>query len=454
MEDKKIIDFEGGEFKREIGLFGGMSIIGGIMIGSGIFYLGSIVLTRTNMSMGASLLCWLLGGIISLLGGLCFAELGTSSPEAGGMVIYLDKAYHPIVGYMFGFTSLVLSGSGSISALAIAIPTAFKSFLNLSDTVIKLIAVLIIIALTIYNCFGIKKGAQLQNISMIAKLIPIIAIIFAALIRGNQSPDLSIIPKDGNVNYAEYFSMIAFATIASLWAYDGWTNLNPVIEEMKDPEKNLPRALIFGIGGVTLIYVLFNFAIYKVLSFEKINLMIESGDLYLGTEVGLEVFGKFGAILVLITMLIAMFGSMNGIIIASPRYYYAMAKEGHFFKSFGMLHSKYNVPTVALIWQAIIAIMLVLIRSLDELTALVVFSGMLFNLLNILAVFIYRKKYPKLKKPYKVWGYPITVILTALIFAGLMINTFIDDPITAIIGLLVPLIGGIIYIIFDRKLKK
>ena len=153
-------------------------------------------------------------------------------------------------------------------------------------------------------------------------------------------------------------------------------------------------------------------------------------------------------------MIIAMFGAINGMIIAFPRYYYAMSQEGHFFKCIGKLHPKYKVPTASLISQAVISIILVLLRNLDQLTALVVFTGMLFNVLCIIAVIIYRKKYPDIERPYKAWGYPVTVILSIVIFAGLMFNTLKEDPWTAIIGLIVPVLGAVVYYIFDKKNKK
>jgi APA family basic amino acid/polyamine antiporter len=441
-------------FKNEIGVFGGVSIIGGIMIGSGIFYLGSYVLERTQMSLGLSLLCWIIGGIVSLLGGLCFAELGSSCPKSGGLVVYLDEAYHPIVGYMFGFTSWLLSGAGSIAAVAIAMPTAFRGYMPLSDMTIKIIAIALIVGLTAYNSLGIKQGTILQNAAMIAKLIPIIAIIIGALLFGKQSPDLSLIPAGGaDVSFSKIISMISFAVVATLWAYEGWTNLNSLAEEMKDPARNLPKALLIGIGAVTVLYTLFYFAIYKVVPYGQIVSMIKSGNLYIGTEAAKSIFGNIGGSLVLVTMLIAMFSSLNGMIISFPRNYYAMAKEGHFFKSYGKLHPKYNVPTTSLVGQAIIASILVLLRDLDQLTSLVVFTGMIFNLLGVIAVVVYRKKFPNLERPYKAWGYPVTVIISIALFAGLMINNLMEDPVTALIGLIVPAAGAVVYLIFDRKLK-
>ena len=456
MSDKvKSLEPVKSEFKQEIGVFGGVSIIGGIMVGSGIFYLGSYVLMRTGMSLGLALLCWVVGGIVSLLGGLCFAELGASRPVAGGMVVYLNEAYHPIVGFLYGFVSWLISGAGSIAAIAVALPTALRTFFDLSDSVIKLIAIILIVVLTAYNYVGVKKASILQNVSMVAKLIPIGIIMFGALMFGKQTPDLSLMPQDGSVvSFSSIIGMIAFATVATLWAYEGWTNLNTVAEEMKNPKKNLPLSLVVAIGSILVLYTLFNYSIYRVLPHNEIVTMINDGNYYLGTEVAKRIFGNVGGTIVLVGMIISMFGSLNGMILTFPRTYYAMSKEGHFFKSFGKLHPKYKVPSFSLIAQCIIAIILVLSRNLDQLTSMVVFTGMLFNVLVVGAVLIYRKRYPTLERPYKIFAYPVTVIITILIFAGLMINTFIEDPVTALIGFVVPAIGYFVYYYFDKQLKK
>ena len=249
-------------------------------------------------------------------------------------------------------------------------------------------------------------------------------------------------------------SMLAFAIVASLWAYEGWTNLNTVTEEIKNPKRDLPLALIIGIGGITVLYALFNYAIYRVLPYETVVEMIKSENYYLGTEVAKLIFGNAGGMLVTTAMVIAIFGSVNGLVLAQPRMYYAMSKEGHFFKSFGKLHPKYKVPTTALIVQAIISIILVLMRDLDQLTNLVVFQTMLFNFLVVLAVPILRKKMPEIERTYKVWFYPVSVIITALIFLGLVISTFFDDPVSAVTGFIVPAIGVLFYLYFDKKNKK
>lgn len=440
-------------FKKEISLFGGVSILGGIMVGSGIFYLGSYVLMRTGMSLGLALLSWILGGLVSLLGGICYAELGASDPRAGGLTVYLSNAYSPIVGFLAGFNNWLIAGPGSIAAIAIALPSALTVIMPMGEWTIKIFAIVLIIGLTIVNYFGVKFGSRLQNLSMIAKLIPIGIIMILGLLFGKVSPDLSLTPKTVDVNFGSIISMIAFAVVASLWAYEGWTNLNTVAEEVKNPKKNLPLAIVISIVSITILYTLFNYSIYKVIPFTEIESLIANNEYYLGTYAAEKLMGKTGSILVVVGMILAMFGALNGCILAFPRMYYAMSEEGHFFKSFKKLHPKYKVPYAPLIVQCIISIMLVLLRNLNQLTSLVIFSGMMFNTLGVYAVMIYRRKYPKLERPYKVIGYPITVILTTFIFVGLMINTFIEDPQTSIIGLAVPAVGILFYFYFNRKNK-
>ena len=437
-------------FKQEIGLFGGVSMLGSIMIGGGIFYLGSYVLQRTDFSMGLALLCWIIGGIITMLGGLCFAEMGAMLPKAGGMTVYLNTAYHPLVGFLNGFNSWLLSGAGSLAAGALA----FSAIFGLTGTTGKLVASGLMIAFTAYNMLGIKAGSIFQNFTMVAKLIPIAIIMISAFFMGDVSPDLSIVPEGTSFNFSSFISMTAFATLATLWAYEGWINLNTVSEEMKNPKRNLPLSLIIAIGGITLLYVFFNYAIYRVIPADEVRSLIDGENFYLGTEVAKRLLGGFGGVIVIIGMTISQLGSINGMAIAFPRTYYAMAEEGHFFKSFAKLHPKYRVPTVPILCQCVITIILIWLRDLNQLTSLVVFSNMLFNVMVIIAVPVLRKKMPDAERPYRVWGGMPTVYVTIAIFFLMMLNTLFEDPLTCVIGLAVPALGVLVYLLFDRKLKK
>lgn len=441
------------ELRREIGLFGGMSIIGGIMVGSGIFYLGAYVLQRCGMSLGLSLICWTVAGLISVLGGLCYAELGSAMPRSGGMTLYLNEAYHPVLGFLYGFSDWLIGGPGSVAAIAIALPTALRAFTDIGDTGIKAIAIAFILILSVYNCFGIRLSAILQNISMVAKLIPILIILFAALFLGQVSPSLAIQPPSGPVSVFEILRMLSFAIVASLWAYEGWANINVVAEEIREPHKNLPRALLFGIGGITILYVLFNYAIYRVLPFSEIEAMLAAENFYLGTAAAQKVLGHAGAVIVTVGMALSMFGALNGCIIAQPRTYYAMAQEGHFFSSFKWLHPKYKVPVVPIAVQCVFSVVLVLFRSLDQLTSLVIFNAMCYYMLGMFAVIRLRRKYPDIHRPYRVVGYPVVPILVGLVFFGLLLNTLAEDPTNALLGLSVPAIGAVAYALFDMRLK-
>lgn len=443
------------ELKREVGLFGGISVLAGIMIGSGIFYIGGIVLQRAGMSLGLALLVWVIGGLITLMSGICYAELGAMMPKAGGGYVYLREAYGERVAFMSGFSNFILGSSGSNAALAVAFSTSIASmvpgsFFAESGLTQKGLAIAMIVLLTVINIFGIKLGSTVQNIFMVLKMLPIFAILICGLFMGKQNPSLSVIPAS-NPGFAQICGMVAFGVVATMWAYEGWTNLNGIAEEIKKPKKNLPLAIIVSIIGVTVLYVLFNYAVYRVLPYDTIVSMIESGNYYLGTAAAGSLFGSAGGLIVGAAMILAIFNSLNGCVMVFPRTYYAMARDGAFFKSMAKLHPIYKTPVNALVVSGVVSIALVCARDLGQLTSLVAFCGMVFNGLTFYAVIRLRKKYPTMDRPYKVWGYPVMIIIICLIMVGLMINTFMEDPVTSVIGLAVPIVGLVLYELVFKK---
>jgi len=446
----ELLQSETTEFRREVGLFGGISVLGGIMIGSGIFYLGSYVLMRSGMSQGLALLVWIIGGLVTLLSGICYAELGAMMPKAGGGYVYLREAFGERIAYMSGISGFVLGSSGSIAALSIAFPNLLSSIFPISNIMGKAIAIFLILGLSVANVFGIRLGSRIQNVFMVAKLIPILVILFAGLFLGTQNPNLSLMPAS-NPTFGQLASMIAFSVVATLWAYEGWTNLNTISEEIKNPKRNIPLAIIIAILGVTVLYTLFNYAIYRVLPLDVISSLFQEGNFFLGTEVAGSLFGSSGKFLVSAAMAISVFGALNGCVMVFPRTYYAMAKDGLFFPGFARLHPEYKTPVNAIIASAVVSIALVLSRNLNQLTSLVVFGGFIFNSLTFYAVIVLRRKYPNLHRPYRVWLYPVSVILTIVIMIGLTINTFQEDPVTSLIGLIVPACGLILYEIISRR---
>lgn len=419
------------ELKRELGLWEGVSIIGGIMIGSGIFFLGSFVLQRTHLAPGLALLAWLVAGLITLLAGLCYAELGAAIPRAGGAYVYLREAYGPLWGFLQGWTAFFVSASGSISALAMAFATYFSAVVPLSPFNIKILAIATIIFLTIINALGVKLGGQMQNVLMVAKLLPIAVIIGAGLIFGTANNAMTVFP--GGTGLVSSFGM---ALIASLWAYEGWSNVNTIAEEIKNPQRNLPLALLIAIGGVTLIYVLFNYALLKVLPSAAI-----AADAKPAAAAANMIFGPWGASLVTLGALVSIFGSTNGCVLVFPRMYYAMAKDGLFFPLFSEVHRKYRTPIPSLTASAAVAIILLYTGTFQQLTTMVVFAGWVFYTLTILSVFILRRKYPDLPRPYKVWGYPVVPLLSVLASLFLLVNCLLEDPRSSLFGLVIPALG-------------
>ena len=443
------------ELRREVGLFGGISVLAGIMIGSGIFYIGGIVLQRSGMSLGLALLVWLVGGLITLMSGICYAELGAMMPKAGGSYVYLREAYGERVAFMSGFSNFVLGSSGSNAALAVAFSAAIASMMPASgfagsELAQKALAVAMIALLTAVNIFGIKLGSTVQNVFMVLKMLPIFLIVICGFWMGGENPNLSVVPASAPGLF-EICGMIAFGVVATMWAYEGWTNLNGIAEEIRRPKRNLPLAILASIVGVSVLYVLFNYAVYRVLPYETIVSMIESGNYYLGTAAANQLFGSAGGLVVGAAMILAIFNSLNGCVMVFPRTYYAMARDGAFFRGMAKLHPAYKTPVNALLVSGAVSVALVCTRNLSQLTSLVAFCAMVFNGLTFYAVIRLRKKYPTMERPYKVWGYPVMIFVICLIMIGLMINTFVEDPVTSVIGLAVPAVGLALYeVAFNR----
>lgn len=438
------------EFRREIGLFGGISVLAGIMIGSGIFYIGGIVLQRSDMSFGLSLLVWLVGGLVTLMCGVCYAELGAMMPKAGGSYVYLREAYGERTAFVSGFSSFILSSSASIAALALAFAGALATVLPIGPMAQKALAIGTVLALTFVNLRGIRFGAAVQNTFMVLKLLPIGLIMVAGLFFGQQSPDILAMPQE-LPSLTSYIPVVAFAVVATLWAYEGWTNLNSVAEEMRNPRRNIPLAIIGSIVGVMFLYVLFNYSIFRVLPAETIASMVSSGNFYLGTAAAESLFGSYGGMLVASAMILAIFNSLNGCVMVFPRVYYAMARDGAMVRALGELHPTYRTPVNAILASAAISCALILARDLSSLTSLVAVSGIIFNSLTLYSVVILRRRMPTLERPYKVWCYPWLIYAVLAVMAALLASTIIEDPVTAALNIIVPAASLVIYQIFFRR---
>ncbi len=428
--------------RKELGLFHSVSIVGGIMIGSGIFYVSTYVLERSGLSAGFAILAWVIAGLMSLMAALCYAELGTSMPQAGGTYNYISKAYGPGIGFSMGITDFFISQSGSISALAVGFTTYFSLLVPLTEWQIKGMAIAIIVVLSLVNMMGVKKGGNLQSIFMIAKLVPIGIIIVCGLVMGKMNNPMDIVPGEG----MNPLSAFALAIVAALWAFDGWSSVYIVSEELKNPKRDLPRAVIIGVLGVTIVYVLFNLALLKVLPIDEIVATEAPGSM-----AAQAIFGKPGAVLVTVGALIAIFGSCNGCILAYPREYYAMARDKRFFKVFAKINPKTGTPVNAQLATMVVSSALILFGTFEQLTALVAFCAWIYYTLGVSSVYVFRKKYPDMERPYKVWGYPVLPAVTILLSLVVLVTTLWEDPMNSAIGVAIPVAGYILYHVYFKK---
>lgn len=439
------------QLKKEIGLFGGIAVIAGIMIGSGIFVFGSLILTRVGYALGLSLLVWLIGGIITLFSGLTYAELGTMFPETGGYYVYLRKAYGKKLAFLSGIMNFVLASSGSIALLAIVFSDILSYVLPISGY-IKWVAAGVIIILSGINYLGVKFGSMVQKIFLIAKLIPIIGIIIIGLFFGTEDVVLNFIPAGGEP-FTKVFTMIGFGVVGTLWAYEGWTNLNTVSGEMKNVSKDLPRAIIIAILGVTIIYVLFTFSIYRLIPLNDLIVLSDQGQI-LPIPAMMSVFGETGMYMVFVAVMISVFGALNGSVMVFPRVYFAMSLDQTFFKSFKKVDKKYKTPSVAIFGSMLMSLVLLLF-NVEQLLTFVVFTGLIFNTLIFISVFLFRKRNPEMDRPYKTWGYPYVPIIAIIGMVGLFIATLIEDLVPSLIGLGVLLLAYLFYtFVIEKKIKK
>ncbi len=439
--------------QKVISVWGGVSILAGIMIGSGIFFLGFQILDRSYQSIPLSLLAWIVGGVITLFSGLSYAELGTLFPENGGYYLYLRKAYGHRIAFLSGFMNLILSSSGSIALLAILFGQVMSSIFPSLGNVISLIAVLAIALLSVLNYFGLKFGTLIQKIFLVAKLIPIAIIIVMGFIVGRQTLVATSL-LDGQSVF-QVIVGFGFAVVGTLWAYEGWTNLNALTGNMRDAKKDLSKALTIATIGVMIVYVLFMISLYRLVIY---NDLLNAANGWFIFNAAYELFGNVGQTIIMVSVAISVFGALNGSILVFPRVYQKMAQDGLFIKSMAIEHKRYKTPIIALILSAVFSILLVLLElffniiTVESLLTFVVFAGLIFNTMIIFSLFKFRKTHPVKDYPrYMVWGYPIVPGLAILGLVMLLIATLIQSFIPSLIGIGVLVIGYFVYAMIENK---
>jgi len=471
--------------KKRVNLFDGISIVAGAMIGSGIFIVSADI-ARNVGSPGWLMVVWLITGIITVIGALSYGELASMMPQVGGQYVYLKEAYHPLLGFLFGWTTFLVIQCGSIAAVAVA----FAKFsgvlfpwisernillqlgpLKINSTMV--IAIAMISFLTWLNTRGIVTGKTVANIFSSTKVIALFGFIAIGFLATKNINSLEInkevfwqagqIGQDNKVMPLIGFTLIAAigtALVGSLFSADAWYNVTYISGEVINPKRNVPLSLFFGTLLVSVIYLLTNFVYIKVLPLsgspdgaDVLSRGIQfATDDRVATSAMSVVFGDYAAIIMAIFIMISTFGCNHGLIMAGPRVYYAMAKDGLFFRKVGEIN-KNGVPGFAIAVQGFWAVLLCLSGTYSDLLDYVIFAVLIFFTLTILAIFVLRVKRPDIQRPYKAFGYPVIPAFYILTTVTIMLILLIYKPVYTFPGLGIVLLGIPVFYLWKKYNK-
>ena len=450
--------------ERRLGVFSATTLIVGSMIGSGIFIAPSIMAGYVA-TPGVYLGLWLIGGLLTLLGALAYGELCAMMPRAGGQYVFLREAFGPLTGFLYGWTVFLVIQSGFNAAVAIAF-SKFLGGLGLhlgeNDLLFKLgfftlsraqvVAVVIIIVLTWVNCRGVEAGALVQNLFTVLKVGAIALLVFIGFASGKGS-FRHFTPLAGSELGPTAVSMTFLAAVGvsmskALFAYDAWNTVTFAAEEIREPQRNLPRALVLGSVVTTLVYTGACAVFLYILPLPEMARVVENR---VAADVAGVLLGGLGVTAVSIAILISTFGCVNGLILGGGRVLFAMARDGLFFPSAGRVHPRHHTPANALIVQGIWSSVLALSGSYSNLLTYVTFASLAFNALTVVGLFVLRRKQPDLPRPYRTWGYPLTPALYLIGAGFFVVYIFIGDKRDALIGIGLVLLGLPAYALFRRR---
>jgi APA family basic amino acid/polyamine antiporter len=442
VSDKSII-----ELPRVLGLWDVVSIVIGGVIGSGIF----LVPAEIARGVGAPLLIfavWIAGGLLSYFGALSFSEMSAAMPKAGGMYNFLREAFGPLPAFLFGWTLFLVIDSGAIATLTVAFASNYLPyFVKISPFGQKIVAAVFILFLVVVNYVGVRWGANLQNVLTIIKFVALAAVcIIVFIFAKDASASNWIRPLPSGLS-GSMFGAFGVALVASLWAYKGWEGATYSAGEVKRPERNLPMGLLIGTMACVIIYAVANMAYLYVFPASQIALSPR-----IASDVMNVVVGPLGASIISFIILFSIMGAANQNFLCSPRVYFAMARDGLFFKRIADAHPRFLTPHFSIIalglWSLVLTLLL---ETFQALFTYVIFGQWLFFGLTVGAVIVLRKKRPDLPRPYKTWGYPVTPIIFMLAALFISFNSLVQKPKESLLGLLIIFLGLPAYFYWKRR---
>ncbi|WP_430535323.1 amino acid permease [Listeria rocourtiae] len=435
---------ENQKLKKEIGFFTALTIVMGTVIGSGVFFKPEAVYSATGTA-SLGLLAWILGGIITICGGLTAAELSAAIPQTGGMMIYLQKTYGKLTAYLLGWAQTVIYFPANIAALSIIFGTQVANLFGTGDGIIVPVAIAAAAFIMLMNFIGAKVAGSFQAITTICKLVPLVLIIIFGLF---HQGDVAFRLFPISVEDHPFLTSLGSGLVATMFAYDGWIHVGNIAGEMKNPKKDLPKAIVFGLTGVMLVYLLINIAYLFVMPAAALAATATPAS-----DVANIIFGSIGGKLITIGILISVFGTINGYTMTGIRIPYAMSLENQlpFSNWFKKLGAKSSVPYNGGIVILLISIIMIFSGGFNQLTDMLIFVIWIFYTLTFIAVFVLRKREPELVRPYKVPLYPVIPIIAILGGAFIVLNTLFTQPMNAGIGLVLTAIGLPIYLYKKKK---
>jgi APA family basic amino acid/polyamine antiporter len=430
---------------RTLGLWSSVALVVGITIGSGIFRspAGVARLVPNPLYM---LGLWVAGGVITLCGALSLAELAAALPETGGFYAYLREGWGRLAGFLFGWSQLVLIRASALGGIAVVFGEYLLRSLGI-DPITHYLAARGLSALAIafaaaVNILGVNLGSAIVSVSTVAKFAALAVLVVASLVLGGSHGGTV-----GNLTRAAGtpigMGALGLALVSVLWAYDGFGDLSFAGGEVKDPQKNLPRAIIIGTVALIAIYVLTNVAYLYVSPVETVQ-----RSPLVAADTMLAIFGQVGVVLVSVFVMISSFSSLNGSMLASPRIFFAMADDGLFFEQIARIHPRYRTPHVAILLAAVLGMALVLSRSFEALTETFVVAIWPFYALSVAAIYRLRRLRPDLKRPYSVVGYPVVPAVFIVAVVGFVANELLEKPIATVITFALIFAGIPVYYVF------
>jgi basic amino acid/polyamine antiporter, APA family len=430
-------------FARELNLLDGVAIVVGTIIGSGIFLVPRSI-AREIDSFGFVLLIWILGGALSLFGGLALGELGAMFPQAGGLYLYLGRIYGRPVGFLYGWGLLTTIHTGSIATLAVAFSLYLGQMLSINSGAQKAVGVACVLLLTLLNCFGLRTGKLVQNLFTISKTMGLGMMVILVLWRADRHWRAERFWASGNVTFD--WVRWGLALVAVLWAYEGWHVVSFTAGEFKRTQKDLPRALLYGTVIVAVVYALANVGYYLGLTQAE----IQQSDCVAATAM-YHSFGSVGGTSISLLILISIFGAANGMVLTGPRVYYAMAKDGLFLHSFSYLSPRFRTPMLGILVQGLWASLLTILGTFTQLFTYVIFTSWIFYALAVAGVAVLRVRKPHVKRDFCVPALPWLVTPFVLAALGVTLSTIVADPKHALIGIGLILSGVPVYALSGRN---